>query len=202
MMTPEELVDWTNNVPELGSTPLGRGPDVPDHLSIYTRREMMLLAKYACQIPRDGTAVEIGVYVGHTASILLNLQADLDLEIVLIDNWSWMMPDARESFDKMIRENFEETPFSGMWMLSREARALFESYSAPPCIDYIHIDGNHERGEDGVDQDCKDWLPLLKPGGVALFHDADHPPVMDTINEFCPGWDGEQAGRTVARIKP
>lgn len=200
-MTPEELVDWVNNVPELGSTPMGKGPDVPDHLSIYTRREMMLLAKYATQIPYGGTAIEIGVYVGHTASILLNLERDLELDIILVDNWSWMMPDARASFDKMIEENFAETPFEGKWMLSKEAYTdMCKSY--PLRIDYIHIDGNHERGEDGVDTDCELWLPHLNAGGVALFHDADHSPVMDTINEYCPGWEGEQAGRTVARIKP
>lgn len=198
MMTAEELVDFTNTVPELGSTPFGKGPDVPDHLSIYTRKEMMLLAKYALQIPKYGTAVEIGVYVGHTASVLLNLQQELHLDVVLIDNWSWMMPDARDSFDKMIADSFAHVPFNGIWKLSTEARREF---GVCP-INFIHIDGNHERGENGVDQDCEDWLPLLKSGGFALFHDADHGPVMDTINEFCPGWAGEQAGRTVARIKP
>lgn len=197
MMTPEQLVDWVNNVPELGSTPMGKGPDVPDHLSIYTRREMMLLAKYAVQIPKGGTAVEIGVYVGHTASILLNLQRDLDLDIVLVDNWSWMMPDALNSFDQMISDNFNAVPFQGMWMTSNEAH---QKWDGP--IDFIHIDACHDRGEEGVDNDCKLWLPHLKSGGVAVFHDHDHGPVAQTVAEYCPGWAGQEAGRTAVRIKP
>jgi predicted O-methyltransferase YrrM len=202
MMTPEELVDWVNNVPELGSTPLGKGPDVPAHLSIYTRSEMMLLAKYATRIPKHGVAVEIGVYVGHTASILLNLQEALVLDVVLIDNWTWMMPDARDSFDKLIRESFSETPFQGFWMLSSEARVHFAAQMAKPSIDYIHIDGNHNYDGTGVDLDCKLWLPLLKPGGVVAFHDHDHEPVARAVAEFCPGWAGEEAQRTAVRIKP
>jgi predicted O-methyltransferase YrrM len=199
MMTPEQLVDWTNNVPELGSTPMGKGPDVPDHLSIYTRKEMLLLAKYAVQIPVGGTALEIGVYVGHTASILLNLQGDLSLNVFLIDNWSWMMPDAKDSFDKMMRDNFPLTLYTGLWGTSKEAR---EMWSPGWPIDFIHIDGNHDRGPDGVDADCQMWLPLLDSGGVVAFHDADHLPVWETIQEFCPGWAGERAGRTVVRVKP
>jgi predicted O-methyltransferase YrrM len=199
MMTPEELVDWVNNVPELGSTPMGKGPDVPAHLSIYTRREMMLLAKYAVQIPKYGTAVEIGVYVGHTASILLNLQEELALDIILVDNWSWMMPDARNSYDKMMAENFTETPVCELWMTSAEAHQFI---MPSQLIDFIHIDACHDRGSDGVDNDCKLWLPHLRSGGVAVFHDADHIPVAQTIEEYCAAWSGEGAGRTAVRIKP
>lgn len=207
MKTPEQLVDFVNTIEELGSTPMGKGPDVPDHLSIYTRKEMMLLAKYAVKIPKGGIAVEIGVYVGHTASILLNLEPEdeLDLIVVLVDNWSWMMPDARDSFDKMIADNFSHAYFESFWMTSNEAYARYvETWGETDghTIDFIHIDACHDRGEEGVDNDCKLWLPLLRSGGVAVFHDVDHEPVMQTVDEFCPGWEGERAGRTAVRIKP
>jgi predicted O-methyltransferase YrrM len=37
-------------------------------------------------------------------------------------------------------------------------------------IDLILIDGDHS--ENGVEQDWKDWSPFIRPGGVAVFHDA------------------------------
>lgn len=198
MKTPEELVDFVNTIEELGSTPMGKGPDCPDHLSIYTRREMLLLAKYAVQIPFCGIAVEVGVYVGHTASILLNLEKDLELSVNLIDNWSWMMPDAKLSFDKMMEDNFPRSLYNPYWMTSGEARKKWADWP----INFIHIDACHDRGDFGVDNDCKIWLPLLVSGGVAVFHDYDHGPVAETVAEFCPGWAGEESGRTAVRIKP
>jgi predicted O-methyltransferase YrrM len=37
-------------------------------------------------------------------------------------------------------------------------------------IDLILIDGDHS--EKGVEQDWNDWSPFIRPGGVAVFHDA------------------------------
>lgn len=212
MKTVAELVQFVNAVGENGETangPLWKCPDnTPDHLAIYTRPEMELLAKYAREIPKGGTAVEIGVYVGHTASILLQLEEDLMLDIFLIDNWSWMMPEARIAFERMVDQHFPETFFHRMWMLSADAHRLLnpshpKSQILPmPNIDFIHIDGNHNYDGTGVDLDCKLWLPLLRPGGVAVFHDADHSPVWQAIEEFCPGWEREYAGRTEVRRKP
>lgn len=206
MKTVQELIEFAESIPELGATPMAKGPDAPDHLSIYTRKEMALLATYARNIPHGGTAVEIGVYVGHTASVLLNLQEELELDIVLVDNWSWMMPDARHSFNLMMEMYFVDTPYQGLWMTSSEAYRqivteanVVEGHS---LLDYIHIDGCHDRGENGVDEDCRLWLPMLNRGGVAVFHDHDCEPVRRTVEEYCPGWSGEEAGRTAVRVKP
>lgn len=200
MKTPEELVNFIGTIVSLGSTPMGGLDGNEDH-SVYTRREAMLLAKYACKLPRAAMCVEIGVYVGHTASILLNLQADLALDVNLIDCWSWMMPDSKASFDKMVQENFPKTPFTPLWMLSSEAHETWVR-NGWPRLDYIHIDGDHDWRDTGVNNDCERWLPLLNSGGVVCFHDSFHEPVARAIATYCPGWAGEEAGRTTVRIKP
>ncbi len=200
MKTAEELVEFIGTIVSLGATPMG-GIDGNENHSVYTRQEAMLLAKYARMIPYDGVAVEIGVYVGHTASILLNLQEDLGIDINLIDNWSWMFPDSKASFDKMIREQLPKTRFTPLWMMSAEAHETWIR-NRWPRIDYIHIDGDHDWRDTGVNNDCERWLPLLNPGGVACFHDSQHEPVARAIATYCPGWDGEEAGRTTVRIKP
>lgn len=207
MKTPQELVKFIEGIESLGSTPMGGLDGNEDH-SVYTRREAMLLAEYACQIPRDGTAVEIGVYVGHTASILLNLEPlnQLNLNVVLVDCWSWMMPDSKASFDKMMRESFPHATYEEYWMLSTEAHKLYMAASGGDpelsAIDYIHIDGDHDWRDTGVNNDCELWLPLLKSGGVVAFHDSFHEPVARAIATYCNGWPGERAGRTTVRIKP
>lgn len=205
MKTPEELVNFIGTIVSLGSTPMGGLDGNEDH-SVYTRREAMLLAKYACQIPNGGTAVEIGVYVGHTASILLNLEPmdQLDLNVVLVDCWSWMMPDSKASFDKMIAENFPDTLYEFYWMLSSEAHKEFTGGWGPEAceIDYLHIDGDHDWRDTGVNNDCELWLPLLKSGGVVAYHDSNHEPVARAIATYCPGWESERAGRTTVLRKP
>lgn len=202
MKTPEELVQFIGTIESLGPTGMGGLDGNEDH-SVYSRREAMLLAKYACKIPYGGTAVEIGVYVGHTASILLSLEEDLNLDIHLVDCWSWMMPHAKNSFDLMIKR-FPGSKYTDHWMLSSEANQEFRAspHGLSPDIDYIHIDGDHDWRETGVNNDCELWLPLLKSGGVACFHDSFYEPVARAIATYCPGWAGEEAGRTTVRIKP
>lgn len=200
MKTPEELVAFIGTIESLGSTPMGGLDGNEDH-SVYTRKEAMLLAKYACQIPVGGTAVEIGVYVGHTASVLLNLEEDLSLGIALVDCWSWMMPHSKASFDLMM-ERFPNSRYEPFWMLSSEANSKFREMVPAFLIDYIHIDGDHDWRDTGVNNDCELWLPLLRSGGVAVFHDHNCEPVARAVAQYCPGWAGEQAGRTVVRIKP
>ncbi len=205
MKTPKELVDFIGTIQSLGSTPMGGLDGNEDH-SVYTRREATLLAEYACRIPRGGVAVEIGVYVGHTASILLNLEPmeQLNLTVVLIDCWSWMTEDAKASFNLMMSTSFPYAAYEPYWMLSTDAhREYMEGFDPEECqIDYIHIDGDHDWRDTGVNNDCELWLPLLRSGGVVGFHDSFHEPVARAIATYCPGWAGEQAGRTTVRIKP
>ncbi len=204
MKTPEELVNFISNIVSLGGTQMG-GLDGNENHSVYTRKEALLLAKYACQIPYGGTAVEIGVYVGHTASILLNLEPidQLDLNVVLIDCWSWGMPEAKQSFD-LNMANFPNSHYESYWMLSTDAHKQYiEAFDGQmTSIDYLHIDGDHDWRGTGVNNDCDLWLPLLKSGGVVAFHDSYCDGVSRAIAAYCGDWEGERAGRTTVKIKP
>lgn len=45
------------------------------------------------------------------------------------------------------------------------------------AIDLLFIDGDHSY--EGVSRDIAAWLPYVKPGGVAIFHDAAPPTNKD-----------------------
>lgn len=54
-------------------------------------------------------------------------------------------------------------------------------------ISLLFLDGDHSYS--GIKLDIDSWLPLVKKGGVILFHDCDEtsPGVVDAVNETFPG---------------
>lgn len=165
---------------------------------LYTREELGALARAALAIPNFGRALEIGVYVGRSTSILLNLQAEKDLDIVLVDAWGWNVPISRKSFDDLIREQYPNTPFTGMWMSSERAW----NSSRKKSFDYIHIDGDHD--ELPVRFDVDHWvLYWLRIGGLVCLHDYDCAGVKTAVDDLIGGWPiVEQAGRTLVKRRP
>lgn len=165
---------------------------------LYTREELGALARAALAMPHGGRALEIGVYVGRSASILLNLQAEKDLDIVLVDAWGWNVPISRKSFDDLIREQYPNTPFTAWWMTSERASAR----AVTSGLDYIHIDGDHN--EDAVRFDIEHWvISRLRIEGFACFHDADFGGVRNAVDELLGDWPTvEQAGRTLVKRRP
>jgi hypothetical protein len=175
MKTIDELVAFSSTV---------EGQGIEDHQNCTcTKPELRLLANRLVELPTGARVVEIGVFSGRSASLYFQLQPDLDLDIHLVDNWSWNNTYATAMFDKLVIENFNDTPWTLHKMNSDYLGKLWE---AP--IDFLYIDGWHDMP--GILNDCILWLPWLRSGAVVAFHDSDCPPVAECIEKYvkAPGW--------------
>lgn len=184
MKTVEELLAFSAAV---------EGQGIEDHQNCtYTHPELTVLALAVSALPRRARVVEIGTFAGRSASLYFQLQPDLDLDIHLIDNWSWNALFATQAFDKLVIDHFSEVPFTLHKMLSSY---LATHWDLP--IDFLHIDGWHDMP--GIEPDCQLWLPWVVSGGIAAFHDSQSPDVAVCIEKYVEqaGWSllGE-AGRT------
>lgn len=169
MKSVDELVAFSATV---------EGQGTEDHQNCTcTTAELRLLANRLVELPRHSNVVEIGVYGGRSASLLFQLQQDLDLDIHLIDNWSWDNDRALRTFTRLILDNFNEVPFTLHKMRSDHLGVFW-----PLHIDFLHIDGWHDI--DGIRPDCELWLPWVVPGGVVAFHDSDCEPVAQCIEKY------------------
>lgn len=182
---------------EFSRTVEGQGTE--DHQNCtYTTAELRVLIEQAVSLPRGACVVEIGVYVGRSASIFLQLQPELDLDVHLIDNWSWHQPQAQHRFVDMIVPRFNEVPFTFHKMLSTHAVRKFV-----PGVHLVHIDGWHDLP--GIEPDCQAWLPIVRSGGLAAFHDSDCEPIKYCIDKYVKqqGWSFvSEGGRTTIWRKP
>lgn len=123
--------------------------------------ERACLCRYVAQAC---VAVEIGTFMGLTAS---ELACAMPAEAVLycVDPY----PDGGEPLQKIaIRQIARAGKASKVRMLrSDSVRAV---PSLPAQIDFFFVDGDHSY--DGLALDWKVVKQLLKPGGVAAFHDT------------------------------
>jgi hypothetical protein len=150
----------------------------------YTRLNAAKLWEYAHHVPIGGTIVELGVDRGRSASIILASIETTNADFYLIDSWESILIENRRKVEKLLGE------------FSRLANYhIVQAKSTPPPewfqlgIDLLHIDADHYLG--GVDKDCEAWLPQVKHGGVALFHDygSTFPVVTQSVDKYTVGWE-------------
>jgi hypothetical protein len=182
--TVDELVAFSSKI---------EGQGIEDHQNCtYTTAELRCLAMRLVELPKCANVVEVGVYGGRSASLYMQLESDLFLNIHLVDNWSWDQARATGTFVAMVLEHFNHIPFTLYKMLSE---AVARTWSQP--VHFLHIDGWHDLP--GIEPDCKYWLPHVVPGGIAAFHDSDCEPVAQCITKYVQNknWSLlDRAGRT------
>lgn len=174
MKTVEEILAVSRNV---------QGEGLEDHQwCTYFIDELRCLIAQALTIPYGGQIVEIGVFYGRSASVYLQLQKELNLSIHLVEDWSWHGWRARPAFYEMIHK-IGDPEFSIHEVSSNDAA---KDWDTP--IDFLHIDGLHLMY--AVEADCQNWLPWVKSGGIAVFHDSDQTDVSTCIERYVSsqGW--------------
>jgi len=190
MKTVDELVAFANTQ-ETGMAYFG--------CVTYREDELRAIAKCLVELPKNSRVVEIGTWAGRSASLYLQLQKDLDLDIHLVDSCIYFTDFAVSTFKKMISDHFSDVPFTFHKTTSQQ---LGSAWNLP--IDFIHVDGCHDYNE--VYEDCRLWLPHLVSKGMAAFNDStgEAPGVVQTLHAFVtPTWTHlETAGRVTTWRKP
>lgn len=162
-MTFSEIWAFTNTIP--GS---------------FTELSASKLYEVTRQVPEGGTVVEVGVDQGRSASVLL--AAAPKASIILVDSWESVLIDNLYKVKQLV---MVFPALSTVWRMDSVVAA--EHLDLP--IDLIHIDANHYG--DHPRHDCESWLPKLKSGGVACWHDygTGFPDVTWAVNHATEGWE-------------
>lgn len=138
--------------------------DIPTHMAISER---MLLYRLALGLPRESCFLEIGSYLGASATVLAAAAQTRDGHVFCVDTWrnDAMSEGGRDTYGEFLQntESYRNwiTPLRGE---SHEVAATFVQ-----TIDLLFIDGDHSY--DGVMADLHCWLPKLRDGGWLVMHD-------------------------------
>lgn len=168
--------------------------------------ERLLLYCLGAMQPREACVVEVGSWVGvSTCYLAAGLRSGTDGTIHAVDTFQGTtinlesQPNWKKSVDKMggstlprFKSNLEQFGLEPIVKIHCQDSLVAAQAWPEPNIDLLFIDGDHVY--EAVREDIKHWLPYLKPGGIAAFHDYDdrHPGVQKAINEMLE-WLGEHA---------
>ena len=132
----------------------------------------------------DSIFVEVGVDQGRSASVLLHAARIFGASVYLIDSWESVLIDNLWKVQSMAINNFPDVLCHVINKKSVDA-----AREVVGLIDLIHIDANHY--DDNPAKDCEAWLPKLRSGGVACFHDygATFPAVTEAVDKYTAGWE-------------
>jgi hypothetical protein len=145
------------------------------------------LFEYACKVPTDGIIAEIGVDQGRSLSVMLQSRDEENpATFLVVDSWESVLRDNMVKVQALL-EKFGPPNHLLLNMTSVAAADIWSG-----AIDMIHIDAHHYDDTDkgGPTLDCEHWLPKLKSGGVACFHDYDSTfkDVKKAVDLACKGW--------------
>jgi hypothetical protein len=129
-----------------------------------------------------GDAVEVGTHRGEFAKAFLDRWEGRTL--FCVDPWG--VPPGYDREADLLACRKLLGPHAGRVRLVRHLSAEAAPLFADGSLDFVYIDGDHERPS--VDQDLSLWWPKLKAGGILAGHDF-----------ICPG---EPGGLWGAHIQP
>lgn len=163
---------------------------IPGSFTRLSGEKLYEQALQALQCPN--VMVEVGVDQGRSASVLLFAARQTRAVVVLVDSWPGIMVDNLVKVKDRVNRDFSGVNPVIMHKSSVEAG---ESIGSHP-LDLVHIDAHHGDAEgicdpgQGPASDCEIWLPKLKSGGVACFHDYEStfPAVTEAVNKYTEGW--------------
>lgn len=148
--------------------------------TLMTRRERLLLYKFALSLKENSTIVEIGSYLGASSAFLACAAKKKKHKLYCCDTWKndTMKEGSRDTFDEFCH-NIESLK-EHICILRGKSIDIAKTFNE--IIDLIFIDGDH--AYEAVKADIEAWLPKVKEGGVIIFHDyGGKPGVTKAINE-------------------
>jgi len=133
-------------------------------------------------IPRRGAKVlELGVRAGYSAEVFLAAGARSYVGVDLEDGW-WGEVGLVEPAMQALAERYPMREIAYMLADSHAPSTIAEIGKLAP-FDLIHFDG--DQFYDGATQDLRDYMPMLKPTGVAII---DGPPTFGGFDRAGRDW--------------
>jgi SAM-dependent methyltransferase len=157
----------------------------------YEEDELRALWRMCRLSVRADGILEVGCFTGRTSALLAHFVQTLHrpAPLTFVDPF---LPQFMPGFDMhaakrefMRRLNEIGTPYRLV-----EKRTIDTTPAdRPPSIDLLHVDGDHSRV--AVETDLRLLLPLVRPGGIACFHDYGRAAfeVTGVVDELCWDWD-------------
>lgn len=164
---------------------------------LVTKGEMRLLWDLIQQ-EKDNikVAVEIGPLYGRSTSVIVQA---LPPEAIFytIEPFVVNGSDTRPYFKEQVLPKYPN-----LNLLEMPSHRAAMEYPGPLPIDFIFIDGDHQ--DHSILEDCHDWLPVIREGGLAAFHDYNNnlfPAVATRVEEATRYWQfiGEADSLVVKR---
>lgn len=135
-------------------------------ISLQIEEEFVDLINWAKKFSPDVT-IEIGTYQGGTLLGWAKVTKEILISIDLLDGY----PPQKQKLYKILNYP-EQTPEIITIQQSSQEVSTFKSVQkilGKKQVDLLYIDGDHRY--EGVKRDFELWSPLVKSGGVVVFHD-------------------------------
>jgi predicted O-methyltransferase YrrM len=147
----------------------------------FSEGQAAVLRKLIAKLPDKPTVVELGAWKGRSTVVIGKATKERDGEFWSIDHWKGS-PEGQESYHKQAAENPGSVLEEYLTNLAQSGLSdfvqvvdgdLFEAVNdcEDACADLIFFDAEHSI--EATANAFKAWEPKLKPGGVAVFHDAN-----------------------------
>lgn len=132
------------------------------------------------------SAVEVGVNIGQFSYYLLK-HSKLEI-LVGVDPYRGRFKSAMKGAVTLLEPYISNRRYRLIRKYSFDA--ALELAQDGRWYDFVYIDGAHDRF--AVESDIRNWLPLIRPGGIIAGHDyvEDHPGVVEAVDECAAssGW--------------
>ncbi|MDI3545103.1 MAG: 1-O-methyltransferase [Rikenellaceae bacterium] len=146
-----------------------------------TKIERLLLYKLALSLKENSVIVEIGSYLGASASFLASAAKEKNHIVFCVDTWKndAMSEGERDTFDEFCKN----TQHLQKYIRTLRGKSVEIAKTFNNEIDLLFIDGDHSY--EGVRADVEAWLPKVKDGGIVVFHDIGWAEgVQRVVNEY------------------
>ena len=163
-----------------------------DSMALIQREEGRAIFDIARELPKGSLMVELGCYEGKSTSILAAVADKNNLKLYCVDPLisfpNGGVPTTEHTLDvfrKNVLDVYKNIEWAGHKITSNQAAGIMNE-----PVDYIFIDADHSYSS--CIQDCRNWMPKLKPGCLATFHDINNVAfigILHAVEEYCVGWE-------------
>lgn len=155
---------------------------ISDHIQgVFGQMEMAVLKEEIEKLNDDEIYLEVGVDEGRSLTVARHYAKDTvwTVGVDIID------PSARSQYMNIRLGHIPNgqgmiCPGSRCVYVHSDAKMFASLWQKPIAL--LFIDGDHSY--EGVKGDTLLWEPKVKPGGVILYHDYDHPETKRWLDEY------------------